>query len=169
MKLTYEQKLEICRLKEEGLSYRYIAKLFNLNKRKIEYIWHLYENHGEDKLKHKFNKWTKTQKELAIKRVINGESINRVALDIGLTSNSLLSSWIKRYKENGYTIVERKRGRPPMNKSSTNKKDNLTPKQREIKDLEKRIKELEIENEYLKKLDALVQKRKAQQLKKKSQ
>lgn len=167
MKLTYEQKLEICRLKKEGLSYRDIAKIFSLPKRKIEYIWHLYENHGEDKLKHKFNKWTKIQKELAIKRVIDGESIYRVALDIGLTSNSVLSSWIKRYKENGYTIVERKRGRPPMNKSSTNKKESLTLEER-IKQLEQENLELKAENEYLKKLDALVQKRKAQQLKNKS-
>jgi len=167
MKFTYKQKLRFCELKKNGMSYKNIARLFNMQKSEVEYIWHLYERHGKDVLKHNYTHWTKSQKEYAVRRVINGESINSVSLDMAISNEGTLARWVKEYKENGYTIVERSRGRPPMNKSSTNKKENLA-KEEYLKQLEKENLELRIENEYLKKLDALVQQRKAQQLKKKS-
>ena len=77
----------------------------------------------------------------------------------------MLANWIKKYKENGYNIVERKRGRPTMNKVSK-KKENET-----IEEENKRLKEeneyLKAELEYSKKLRAVVQARKNQQQKKK--
>lgn len=158
----------MCLDHENGSSYKTISRKYSIPKRMFEYMWHLYERHGPSSLIHKSIRWTSSQKEEAVKRVLDGESINSVALDIGLTTNSALVRWLKEYKQNGYTIVERKRGKPPMYKSSTKKKDNLTPEQKEIKDLKKILKELEIENEYLKKLDALVRARKAQQQKNKS-
>ena len=167
MKLTYEQKLQMCLDHKNGLSYKSVARKYSINRRNFEYIWLLYEKHGTDILKHKFTHWTTFQKDFAVNRVLNGESIKSVSIDIGLPTSSTLARWLKEYKENGYTIVERKRGRPPMNKSSTNKKENLTLEER-IKQLERENLELKAENEYLKKLDALVQKRKAQQLKNKS-
>ena len=167
MKLTYEQKLQMCLDHKNGLGYRTISRKYSIPRRRFEYIWHLYERFGASSLIHKSIKWSSSQKEEAVKRVLSGESFNSVALDIGLTTNSTLVRWLKEYKQNGYTIVERKRGRPPMNKSSTNKKESLTQEEY-LKQLEKENLELRIENEYLKKLDALVQKRKAQQLKNKS-
>ena len=38
------------------------------------------------------------------------ESVISVSLDLGLSKDALLRSWIKSYEENGYTVVERKRG-----------------------------------------------------------
>ncbi len=48
----------------------------------------------------------------------------------------MLHNWIKKYKENGYNIVERKRGRPTMNKV-TKKKENETDKEK-IKKIRRR-------------------------------
>lgn len=42
--------------------------------------------------------------------LIDGESITAVAIDIGLSSGVILSNWVKSYVENGYNIVEKKRG-----------------------------------------------------------
>ena len=151
---------------ETGIRYRAIAHKYPISEYDISYMYKLYKIHGPDILKHNYTHWTSSQKEEAVKRVLSGESIVSVALDIGLRKHSSLTRWLKEYKENGYTIVERKRGRPPMNKSSTNKKESLTLEER-IKQLEQENLELKAENEYLKKLDALVQKRKAQQLKNK--
>ena len=88
-----------------------------------------------------------------------------VAIDIGLPSDGLLQNWIKKYKEMGYNIVERKRGRPTMTKV-TNKKVNETDKEK-IKRLEEENLYLKAELEYSKKLRAVVQARKNQQQKKK--
>lgn len=169
MKYDYELKLQICReMEETGIGYRAISYKYPMNQYTIRYLYLLYKRHGPDILKHGYTHWTKSQKETAVKRVLNGESIKSVSIDIGLPNHFTLSRWVKEYKENEYTIVERKRGKPPMNKTSAKKKENLTQEEY-LKKLEQENLKLRIENEYLKKLDALVQKRKAQQLKKKSQ
>ena len=93
-------------------------------------------------------------------------SVTETAIEYGLPSKSILFQWIKSYKENGYTIVEKKRGRPP------NMKKNIKPvdpndKDTIIKQKDEEILRLRAENEYLKKLRAVVQERKDRQPKKK--
>ena len=80
-------------------------------------------------------------------------------------SRRTVFNWIKKYKENGYNIVERKRGRPTMPKI-TKIKENETDKEK-IKRLEEENLYLKAELEYSKKLRAVVQARKNQQQKKK--
>ena len=96
---------------------------------------------------------------------MNHEPIMTVAIDLGLPHDSLLHKWIKKYKENGYNIVERKRGRSTMTKVPK-KKENET-KDEKIERLEKENEYLKAELEYSKKLRAVVQARKNQQQKKK--
>ena len=43
--------------------------------------------------------------------LLGNESINAVALDLGLPGNGMLSNWIRSYKENGYNVVIKKKGR----------------------------------------------------------
>ena len=97
--------------------------------------------------------------------LLDGESIITVSIDEGLISKGMLNNWIKNYKEMGYNIVERKRGRPTMPKV-TKKKENETDKEK-IKRLEEENLYLKAELEYSKKLRAVVQARKNQQQKKK--
>ena len=66
-------------------------------------------------------------------------------------------------KKNGYNIVERKRGRPTMDKINKKKET----KDEKIKRLEEENLYLKAELEYSKKLRAVVQARKNQQQKKK--
>lgn len=93
------------------------------------------------------------------------EPVRFVSIDEGLISDGMLQTWIKNYKENGYNIVERKRGRSTMPKV-TKKKENETDKEK-IKRLEEENLYLKVELEYSKKLRAVVQARKNQQQKKK--
>lgn len=89
-----------------------------------------------------------------------------VAVDIGLTSYTPLRKWIKIYKENGYNIVEQKRGRSTMPKKPTKSKKNETIEEK-VKRLEEENLYLKAELDYSKKLRAVVQARKNQQQKKK--
>ena len=78
----------------------------------------------------------------------------------------MLRNWVKKYKENGYNIVERSRGRRPtmIKKPKVNKKETS---EQAIKRLESENEYLRAELEYSKKLNAVVQQRKNRQQKKK--
>ena len=103
--------------------------------------------------------------ELVNRVLVNHEPTMTVAIDLGLPHDSLLHKWVKKYKENGYNIVERKRGRSAMPKV-TKKKEKETDKEK-IKRLEEENLYLKAELEYSKKLEAVVQARKNRQQKKK--
>ena len=166
-KLSYEDKVEIYIKRKEGVSLNALHSQYGITKHNIQYLIWLIDKHGFDILRtSKNNFYSKEFKEDAINRVlINNEPIQSVAIDIGLLSDGNLHNWIKKYKENGYNIVERKRGRPAMPKI-TKKKDNET-KDEKIKRLEEENLYLKAELEYSKKLRAVVQARKNQQQKKK--
>ena len=41
--------------------------------------------------------------------IVNHESINSVAIDVGLASSGLLHNWLSKFKENGYNVIEKKK------------------------------------------------------------
>ena len=166
-KLSYEDKINLYNDYKEGSSINTLSRKYNKRKSGVTYLIKLIDIHGFDVLKTSKNKrYPITFKQDAINRVLlNKEPVWSVSLDIGLSSDGMLQNWIKKYKENGYNIVERKRGRPTMPKV-TKKKENET-KDEKIKRLEEENLYLKAELEYSKKLRAVVQARKNQQQKKK--
>ena len=99
------------------------------------------------------NNYSKEFKEITIKRVlINKESICSVAIDIGLSSDGTLHDWIKKYKENCYNVIEKKKERPEKTMTKIKKSKKILTKEDKIKELEDKILYLEAENEYLKKI-----------------
>ena len=168
-KLSYEDKLEIYNKRKEGISLKTFHLQYGITVHNIQYIIYLVNKHGYEILKKKPNKkYNKFEKETIINRVLlNNESIMSVAVDVGMSSDGMLVNWISKYKENGYNIVERKRGRSLtiMKKSKKINKDE-TEKEK-IKRLEEENLYLKVELEYSKKLRAVVQARKNQQQKKK--
>ena len=166
-KLTYEDKINLYNDRKNGMSVGSLSIKYNIRTCSIDYMVALIDKHGVDILRTEKNKiHTNYEKQEAIDRVlINGEAKWAVALDIGLLSKGMLNNWIKNYKENGYNIVERKRGRSAMTKI-TKKKEKET-KDETIKRLEEENLYLKAELEYSKKLRAVVQARKNQQQKKK--
>lgn len=167
-KISYEDKINIYQEKKQGVSFSTIKSKYNYGIHNIQYLERLIDKHGYDILRTTKNKfYSKDFKQEAIDRVIiNNETVMSVAIDIGLPSDGLLQNWIKKYKEMGYNIVERKRGRPTMDKNikQINKEETQEEK---IKRLEKENLYLKAELEYSKKLRAVVQARKNQQQKKK--
>lgn len=166
-KLRYEDKIKIYQKRKAGTTLSALAKQYQVNVSRIKYLVRLIDKHGKDVAKRKDNrKFLPHQKEEIINRVLlNGEALTSVALDEQLPSVGMLQNWIKKYKENGYNIVERKRGRPTMPKV-TKKKENETQEEK-IRRLEEENLYLKAELEYSKKLRAVVQARKNRQQKKK--
>ncbi len=167
-KLTYEDKINIYKERKNGIGAIPLSKKYNVRREKIYYLENLIDKHGFDILRTSKNrKFSSYEKERIINRVIlDGESANSVAIDEGLLSQGMLHAWISKYKENGYNIVERKRGRPTMQKKSKEVKNNETQEEK-IKRLEEENLYLKAELEYSKKLRAVVQARKNRQQKKK--
>ena len=105
-----------------GGSMTLLSKKYNIAIPGVQYLCRLIDKHGIDILTSKNKEHPKYEKEEAINRVlINGEAVWAVAIDMGLLSYGMLQNWIKKYKENGYNIVERKRGRPTMPKVRKNR------------------------------------------------
>ena len=166
-KLTYDDKIKLYNDRKSGMSVSSVSKKYNVSMNVVNDLISLIDKHGFGILRTTQNRtFTPHEKERIINRVIlNHESVRSVAIDEGLLSKGMLQNWIKEYKEMGYNIVERKRGRSIMPKI-TKKKENET-KDEKIKRLEEENLYLKAELEYSKKLRAVVQARKNQQQKKK--
>ena len=167
-KLSFEDKINLYNDRKSGISISSLCLKYKILHANVEYLTRLIDKHGYDILrKNRNRKFASYEKEQIINRVLlNNESLLSVAIDEGLSSPGMLANWIKKYKENGYNIVERKRGRPTMSK-----KPKITNKIETIEEENERLKKenlyLKAELEYSKKLRAVVQARKNQQQKKK--
>lgn len=166
-KISYEEKINLYYDRKNGMSFPSIKSKYGINKSGVEYLVRLIDKHGFDILRTNENKnYSSKEKERILNRIlIDNESILSVSIDEGLVAKGMLNNWLKKYRENGYNIVERKRGRPTMPKVAR-KKDNET-KDETIKRLQEENLYLKAELEYSKKLRAVVQARKNQQQKKK--
>lgn len=131
---------------------------------KVRMWTRIYDALGEAGMEHKKPAWTWQDKTAMIQRVFDGESIQSVAFSNGIQAASLLK-WIGIYRESGIDGLKLgdKRGRPPKMANKIKPADEENKKRK----LERELEYLRAENEYLKKLKALVQKRKGRQSKKK--
>jgi transposase-like protein len=128
----------------------------------------LFYNSFTEKQKNK--KYKPSFKLEVVTRVLNGASMSSVASEI-CVGEGLIYSWFKKYKELGYNgLVGKKKGRPRKMKPKRRKTESIISndeKDKRIKELEEKNAQLEMENDLLKKLSALVQQRQQQQNKKK--
>ena len=174
MKLTKEDKIKIIELREKGQSFTSIANLFNIYGTTVERIWYRYEIHGINSIMHpaKNRSYSAEFKLEILKRVLEGESKIQLAAEYNLPGPGTIVAWMKKYEELGYNGLERKQGRPrgrPNIMAKEEKKNTLltNDEREELIRLRKEKEYLEMENEILKKLDALVMERLKQQKKKK--
>lgn len=115
-KLTKEQKIEIYKRKLKGETLKSPSANFDIVESKIKYLVKLLEKHGYNIFRNGKNHYYSEEfKKIVIDHVLlNKESVNSVAIDIGLTSSSILHNWVKKYKENCYNVIEKPRGRTKL-------------------------------------------------------
>lgn len=132
-------------------------------------IWtKVYDIYGESGLEHRSRLWTYEDKANAVQRVLDGESYCEVAHSLGMSSETQVLNWHRKYLELGWEGLKLDgRGRKRKMGSKPVKPSKSKSQTEEIVELRKRLEYLEAENAYLKKLAALVQQRKAQEQKKK--
>jgi transposase-like protein len=175
MKYSWEFKLECVNKYKKGV---YIETPQNCRSRAgfltHVYVWAKnYDDFGIDGLKHSStNKnWTPGKRFALVAKVLAGNPIRSVAKNAHIDSGQLYR-WVRRYNEKGMDGLQCKKGRPSekivMKKKTKNSTLSIS-EQEELKLLKERNEYLEMENEYLKKLDALVSEREAAEARAKKQ
>ena len=113
MKLTDENKIEMYRLKKEGYSYKKLSKKFKINTSAVKYMVRLADLYRETVLIKGKNNYYPVELKLDIinEVFILGNSILATLLKYALPNHGLLCNWILKFKENGYNILEKPKGR----------------------------------------------------------
>ena len=175
MKYSWEFKLECVNKYKKGekINFPGIPKSEDSFMSQVRIWTKNYDDLGIDGLKHSPNNkdWTPEQRFELVAKVLAGNSIGFVARNAHINSGQL-TQLVRRYNEKGMDGLQCKKGRPikqiVMKKKTKKSKLSVSEKE-ELKLLRERNEYLEMENEYLKKLDALVSKREAAEARAKKQ
>lgn len=155
MKKTLEEKLQMCKEHvDNGKSLSHVCELYEYhNIDEVKYAVNLYKRYGEKPfISREREVYRRDTKLLAISRIINGESLRKVSLDLGLINYKILADWVKKYKKDGEAAIQ----------DTYPRKNYLNEDERYKKLIDEKLKEenerLKAEIDFLKKSQSLAKK-----------
>jgi len=164
-KYDVEFKKKCIKAYEEGKALPTVPGVLPISMIKFVTQWRLLlKEQGERGLTNEiiYRTYSLKDKIKAVKRVNESESYSAVARSLGMRTHSTVRRWHMDYMEHGVAGLQYRKGIKPSTSvviSNPMKKRLTKAEKEELIALRKRNEILEIENEYLKKLDALVSKR----------
>lgn len=120
-KLSKQDKIDIYNdWKYYGKSFAQLGNEYGVNKSNLVYMCKLIDRHGLQVLNRSYTVYSVEFKEAAIRRILaGGEAINQISLDLGLPNQGMLHNWFRKYKEDGYNVINHKKGRPVHGKQGS--------------------------------------------------
>jgi len=152
-KIRKEEKIKAIEEIKAGESIIRTGRKLSIDKTELKWIVRCYRERGEEGLSSHTYNWTAEQRYEVLKYMIDNQlSFRETGVRLGIRHSTIIQ-WERRYLENGISGLEdKKKGRKPR-----------TPKPKlpmtRLEELEEENLNLRIENEYLKKLNALVAER----------
>ena len=159
-KYSYEERLEaVLRVVEEGMSAKASAKILGTAYEHVRRWVKRYEQFGPEGLILKHGSYDGAFKISVIEYMHeNHLSLSQAAVKFGIPHDTTIGKWERIYYEEGpQALYQDNRGRKTKMSSDKPRKKKLNKETEE--DLIAEVQRLRMENEYLKKLNALVQER----------
>jgi len=158
VKYSLEDKIKVVKdVLELGMSYHAIARSLHTSKAMIKRWVERYEKFGVDGLTMKSGSYTGEFKVHVVEYIHeHGMSLCEGAVHFGIPNDTTIGIWRRIYLEEGQeALYKDNRGRKC--KAMKDEIEKTTIDKQEEEDLIAEVKRLRMENEYLKKLNALVQ------------
>lgn len=158
-KYTSDLKLNIIQgYNPKVISQKEYVKQIGITRAQFQYWLKLYELHGEEGLKNSYTNCSVSFKLDVLNYMVqSGATLMDTAALFKISSYTMVYDWQRKMEVGGIEALEPKqKGRPSVKKKPI-KQPKQAPAKGSVEALEARIKQLEMENEYLKKLNALVQ------------
>ena len=160
-KYSYEEKLEaVLRVVEDGMGYGSSAKILGTGKTQVQRWVSRYNVFGPEGLLLHNGTYSGEFKQHVIEYMHENKlSTTETAVHFKMPTEVQVLNWERIYYEEGpeALYIDRRGRKPKMTKETKPRKKQLKPEVEE--DLIKEVQRLRMENEYLKKLNALVQER----------
>ena len=152
-KYSKEEKIAAIKAVEAGESIAEIARQFEICDTVLKLAVRSYREYGEEGLISHAYGWSAKQKNEVLQYMHENQlSLTETGVILGIRYSTILQ-WERRYLENGIEGLEnKKKGRKPRVQKPK-------PPKTRLEELEEENLDLRIENEYLKKLNALVAER----------
>ena len=126
-KLSKQDKIDIYNnWKYYGKSINSLSKEYKVASSNLRYLVRLLDMYGLEVLNRAYTNYSVEFKRKAILRVLEDkEPIMQISLDLALSNQGILFNWLRKFKEDGYNVINHKKGRSVHDKQRS--KDQKSP------------------------------------------